>query len=99
MSFKLIPDTDPATTQEVDTISEDDARVYLTNLSTPMLDALRVKAHEMKTSELLGVMGNAEMLMMILGLSDINAAGAHEVFMAGMLALADEIDRRIPVPV
>ena len=90
MTLKLVPD-------EEQPMTEDQVRAYLMQISTPMLDAFRVKTRSMRTSELIGLMGNPETLATLVGITTMNDE-AQEIFMAGMIALANELDRRVPVP-
>lgn len=92
MALKLVPDED-------ETITEDQARAYLLALSTPPLEAWRVSVRTLKTSDLLGLAGNPELLAYKLTVSLPPASERdQEILMAAMLALSEEIDRRIPIP-
>lgn len=94
MPISLVPDEETAP----ETISEDEARSYLANVKTAKLDALRVKIPTMKTSELIGLACNPDAVCFHLGVSDMTNQGQQAIFMAGALAIGDEIDRRIPTP-
>ncbi len=97
MSLKLIPDdVQPAVDLPPDV---DQARAYLLALSTPTLDGFRKQVKTLKTSELLILMGDPKSVAQALALSmQVATPADQEVFMAALLALGDEIDRRIPIP-
>lgn len=93
MTLKLVPDDIP------ETITEDQARVYLNALRTPALEAWRSAIRTMRTSDLLGVAGNSELLAHKLTIAlPLANDRDQEILMAAMLALYEEIDRRIPIP-
>jgi hypothetical protein len=74
-------------------MNEAETRAALANVHAPKLDELRAAIPKMRTSELLGLIVHAEGLVDMLddGATDIHAAAA-------LWAIANEIDRRIPVP-
>jgi len=100
MPISLIPENaSPENTSSVKAaITEEQARAYLATVSTPKLDELRAKLPALRTSELLGLHARPEALVVLLELHDLSVQAHQEVFMAASLALADEIDRRIPIP-
>jgi hypothetical protein len=111
MVLKLIPEDNTllATPQPVaptqipdEMITEEHARAYLRALSTPRLDAFRAKIPTLKTSELIGCSIDLGHVASVVCITPITAAQPtdddREALMAAMLAIGDEIDRRIPIP-
>lgn len=97
--MKLIPDDVGAPNKLLDQGSADQARAYLLQVSTPALDNFRTQMKAIKTSELLSLMANPELVTNALGFTEEAFTTAQqEAFMAALLAVADEIDRRIPIP-
>lgn len=93
MAIKLVPDVEP------DTMTEDQARAYLIALRTPKLDAFRVRVKTMKTSELIGCYANVEhVAVSVCDFPDKPSDADQEALMAGLLAVTEEIDRRLPIP-
>lgn len=93
------------------TEAEVNAREALAKVHTPKLDELRTAVPKMRTSELLGLIVNAEALIDALGGVEVlneddpgppkfKYTRAEEALIAAaaLLALGNEIDRRIPVP-
>ncbi len=72
-------------------MTEAENRTWLSTMSTPKLDAFRKQLRSFSTSEL---------VLYLIGPRTLNAlfSGDPNVIKAAMLALCDEIDRRVPVP-
>lgn len=110
MVLKLIPDDQllvtPSPVEQTplpdEMITEEQARAYLRALSTPRLDAFRAKIPTLKTSELIGCSIDPGHVASVVCVTPITAAQPtdddREALMAAMLAIGDEIDRRIPIP-
>lgn len=84
-------------------MTEAETREALTKVHAPKLDELRAAIPKMRTSELLGLLLNAEALVDILddgGADPFKYTKEQDTLIgaAALLALGDEIDRRIPVP-
>jgi hypothetical protein len=89
-----LPESEPSVEEQLAA-----ARAHLAKVSSPMLDDLRTRAPSMKTSELVVWLGNPQHLMqMVITEEDIVAGTAETIGAAATMALADEIDRRLPVP-
>ena len=74
-------------------MNEAETRAALTNVHSPKLYALRAAIPKMRTTELIGLIVHPEILVDMLDEDASSAYGA-----AALLAITDEIDRRIPVP-
>lgn len=94
MAIKLVPDEVEADAE----LTEDQVREYLAKLSTPKLVAFRAHVLSMKTSELIGCMSNPDQVAGVISTGAIFSDEDKEAAMAAMLAIADEIDRRMPIP-
>lgn len=92
MTIKLVPEQPETPLQ-----TEEQARAYLYNLHTPALDDLRSRLRTMKTSELVGLMANVEFIANAVCTSSEQRVN-DESIMAAILAVSDEIDRRVPIP-
>ncbi len=72
--------------------NEDQARAYLLKFTTPRLEAWRAEVRAAPTSKLFAAIMQPETVATAIDCED------QAPFMAAMLAIADEIDLRIPVP-
>lgn len=95
----LVP-PDPAThvpPPTIDQMTEEQARAYLMSVRSPLLDGLRARVVKMKTSELIAWLANPQITSELIA-EDSNEQTHEALLTAAMLAIADEVDRRIPIP-
>jgi hypothetical protein len=81
-----------------DEITAERARAQLVEISTPLLDAFRAEIPSLKTSELIVWLTKMEMLMYRLVDENESEEMANAIAQSALIALADEIDRRLPGP-
>ena len=66
--------------------------------SDPELDALLPRISTMRTSDLIGFVADPNALVAPLGLSSLYPDDARSIRSAALVAIKNEIDRRLPIP-
>jgi hypothetical protein len=96
MTLKLVPDAEapPA----LDQMDGEQLRAHFNTLHTERLDFIRANVRTMKTSEIIALLANP-MIVAHNVCDETNPNEDHDaVTVAATIALADELDRRVPVP-
>lgn len=94
----LVPPDASTQPPSFETMTEDQAREYLSNVHSPGLDEVRARLGALKTSELLAWAGNPGLFADTIRTDATTEHEMHMLMLAVMLAVSDEIDRRIPIP-
>lgn len=97
MPLSLVPpDGAPSPEPDIEEMPEEEARAFLMSLKGERLDAFRIKVPTMRTSELIAHYSHPEIIAHMVMDSTTDERRNQQVTMAAVLAVADEIDRRIP---
>lgn len=96
MPISLVPESTPTPANEE--MSEDAARAYLASLRGEKLDAFRVQVGKLRTSEIVMLSTRPDLAFHAVGEPTADELRNNQLVMAAILALGDELDRRVPVP-
>jgi len=88
--------------EQVGQLKEEEVRQMFGAITAPTLAAFRTQIRSMRTSEIIGLIVSSNVLAQKLladdDLDTFNAQDEQLIMAAALLALGDEIDRRIPRP-